>query len=87
MPGGTVALIEVEVTEETAADALPTVTLAPATKFAPAMFTLVPPVVGPELGVTEVTLTGGGGVEDGDRAKLWVTVAPAVRLTVAEEVA
>src|SRR2546422_862537 len=58
VPGGTVAVIDVDVTDETAAGALPTVTVAPATKFAPAMFTTVPPVVGPELGVTEVTVTG-----------------------------
>ena len=82
-------MIDVDATDETAAGALPTVTVAPATKFAPAMFTTVPPVVGPELGVTEVTVTGeedcGVGVEDGVRAKFWITVAPAARLTVADE--
>ncbi len=37
----------------------PKVTVAPLTKFAPVMVTAVPPVSGPLLGVTEVTVGGG----------------------------
>jgi hypothetical protein len=84
-----VALITVGVTDDTAAAAVPIVTAAPAAKFDPLMFIDVPPAVGPELGLTELMVTGeevrGAGVgADEVRAKSLIAVAPAETLTVAE---
>jgi hypothetical protein len=57
---GTVAVIEVAFTTETlVAAAPPTVTPVAPVKFVPVIVTLVPPAVGPEFGLTEVTVGAG----------------------------
>jgi hypothetical protein len=59
---GVVAVIEVLFTTTTlVAAAPPKLTPAPAAKPVPVMVTAVPPLVGPELGLTRVTVGGGGG--------------------------
>src|SRR2546426_12183963 len=58
---GVVALICVALTTLTpVAVAPPTVTVAVASKFVPLIVIAVPPVVGPEVGLTPVTVGGGG---------------------------
>ena len=58
-PAGTVAVIEVAfTTEKDVAAAPPKVTLVAPVNVVPVMVTLVPPAVGPELGLTEVTVGG-----------------------------
>jgi len=59
VPDGVVMAIEVAVSVTTVAGLPPTVTVA-ANRFVPPMVTLVPPAVGPEEGVTEVTIGPGG---------------------------
>jgi hypothetical protein len=54
---GVVAVIEVEFTKVTPVAAVPPkVTVAPLTKFVPVMVTAVPPMSGPLVGATEVTV-------------------------------
>ena len=89
VPGGVAALIALGVTDETAAAAVPTTTAAPATKLDPLILIEVPPAAGPELGVTELIVTGddecGTGVgADAVRTKFLFTVVPAETPTVAE---
>src|SRR5437870_8195234 len=58
---GVVALICVALTTLTPVAALPpTVTVAVASKLVPVMVIAVPPVVGPEVGLTAPTVGGGG---------------------------
>src|SRR3989441_12057276 len=60
--GGVVALICVALTTLTpVAGVPPTVTVAPAAKFVPVIAIAVPPAVGPELGLTPLTVGGGVG--------------------------
>ena len=57
-----VAVMLVALTTVTPVAAVPPkVTVAPATKSAPVMVTAVPPAVGPLVGLTPVTVGGGGG--------------------------
>ena len=59
LPAGVMAVIVVLLTTFTlVAAALPKVTVAPATKFAPLIVTSVPPAVDPLLGETPVTVGG-----------------------------
>jgi hypothetical protein len=59
LPAGVVAVICVPLTTTTfVAAAEPNVTVAPDTKFVPVIVTAVPPVVGPLLGDTPVTVGG-----------------------------
>ena len=56
-PAGVVAVIVVLFTKTTLVAAVPPkVTVAPEAKFAPAIVTAVPPVVGPLFGLTLVTV-------------------------------
>jgi hypothetical protein len=59
---GVVATIDVLLATTTvvAAGTPPNVTVAPGTKFAPEIVTVVPPLVEPELGVTLLTVGGSG---------------------------
>ena len=60
VPAGVVAVIDVLLTTVTlVAAALPNVTVAPAPKFVPVIVIAVPPVVGPVLGLTLVTVGAG----------------------------
>ena len=53
---GDVAVIEVaELTVTAVPVTVPNITVAPVAKFVPVMVTLVPPVVGPEVGLMAVT--------------------------------
>jgi hypothetical protein len=57
LSAGVVAVIDVLLTTTTlVAAVLPNVTVAPDAKFVPVMVTAVPPVVGPVLGLTLVTV-------------------------------
>ncbi len=57
LPAGDVAVMLVLLTTTTfVADALPNVTVAPGAKFVPVIVTEVPPVVGPLLGLTPLTI-------------------------------
>jgi hypothetical protein len=59
LPAGVVAVMDVLLTTTTlVAAADPNVTVAPDTKFVPVIVTAVPPVVGPLLGDTPVTVGG-----------------------------
>jgi hypothetical protein len=59
LPAGVVAVMLVLLTTTTfVAAALPNVTVAPAAKFVPVIVTAVPPVVGPLLGDTLLTVGG-----------------------------
>ena len=59
-PAGTVAVIVVAfTTEKDVAAVPPKVTLVAPVKVVPVMVTLFPPAVGPELGLTEVTVGPG----------------------------
>src|SRR5690606_29403147 len=58
---GVVTTIAVEVSEATAAGAPPIVTVAPETNWLPVIVTLVPPLVGPDAGVT-AEMTGVGAI-------------------------
>ena len=58
---GEVAVMEVVLTTVTpVAATVPNFTVLPALKLVPVMVTVVPPVVGPVLGVTLVTVGAGG---------------------------
>ncbi len=59
VPGGVVAMIDVDVTVPTVAAAPPNVTVAPLAKSVPLIVTLVPPAVGPLVGNTDETVGGG----------------------------
>ena len=59
LPAGVVAVIVVAFTTTTfAAEPLPNVTVAPATKFVPVIVTEVPPAVVPPFGLTLLTVGG-----------------------------
>ena len=59
LPAGVVAVIVVLFTTPTlVAAAAPNVTVAPAAKFVPVIFTAVPPTVGPLFGATLLTVGG-----------------------------
>ena len=58
--GGVVTVIAVEVTFVTVVTVPPNFTAAPAKKFVPFTVAVVPPAVVPLVGVTEVTVAGGG---------------------------
>ena len=61
-PAGEMAVIVVELLTVKVAAVVPKLTaLAPA-KPVPVMVTVVAPVLGPEVGLTDLTLGGGGGV-------------------------
>ena len=60
LPAGVLAVICVPLTTTTLVAAVaPNVTVAPAAKFAPVIVTAVPPVVGPDAGVTLLTVGAG----------------------------
>ena len=60
-PAGETAVIEVDETTVTlVAATVPKSTVAPGIKLVPVMVTEVPPVVGPEVGLTVVTIGAGG---------------------------
>src|SRR5579863_2592122 len=61
-PGGEVAVIEPSgFTVNAVAAVLPNITLVAPVNAVPVMVTVVPPVVGPEAGLTPVTVGAGGG--------------------------
>ena len=60
VPGGDVTVIEPVVFAVMAAEVVPKVTEAAADKFVPVIVTLVPPAVGPLVGVNPVIVGAGG---------------------------
>src|SRR5262249_11645685 len=75
VPAGVVAVIWVPlITVTFVAATLPNVTVAPVTKFIPTIVTAVPPVAGPLLGLT--LLTVGTGPETAENATICMTHGP-----------
>ena len=76
LPAGVVAVICVPLTTTTlVAAALPNVTVAPVTKFAPVIVTAVPPAVVPLFGLTLATV--GAGPDRAKNVTICITHGPA----------
>ena len=74
--GPVVARISVAVTDDTGAETPPMVTVAPATKFEPAIRTGVPPMVLPVAGVMLVTVGAGDGAAPTEMVPVLTLEAP-----------